>query len=120
MAMLLDNNNKVISEVYLADTFFKKFLGLMFKKNIPEDLAYYFPKTSVIHMFFMRFKIDVVYLKTLSENTRKIRCRIVKIANNIKPWLFSGSLKADSLLELKAGSPAISKIKNNEIVTIKK
>ncbi|MGM0440861.1 MAG: DUF192 domain-containing protein [Elusimicrobiota bacterium] len=119
MAELLDKNKNHIAEVSMADTFLKKLLGLMFKKDIPYNVAHYFPGTALIHMFFMRFSIDVVYLKSIKKKSAQKKFKIVKIVKALKPWRISGSLKADSLLELKAGSTAVKKIKKNEFVFIK-
>ena len=44
----------------IADTFFKRLIGLMGKKNIQKGL--FFPKTGSIHTFFMKEKIDVIML----------------------------------------------------------
>ena len=46
--------------VDVADTFLKKFFGLMGKKNIKKGL--FFPKTRSIHTFFMKEKIDVIMI----------------------------------------------------------
>jgi len=55
---ILINNNKI--DVDIADTFFKRLIGLMGKKNIQKGLL--FKKTSSIHTFFMRENIDVLML----------------------------------------------------------
>lgn len=55
---ILINNNKI--DVDIADTFFKRLIGLMGKKNIQKGLL--FKKNSSIHTFFMRENIDVLML----------------------------------------------------------
>lgn len=52
--------NKQEFNVDIANTFFKKFLGLMGKKNISKGI--FFPKTNSIHTFFMRDEIDVIMI----------------------------------------------------------
>lgn len=49
-------NNEIA--LYKYNTFFKKFKGFMFKKNI--NFAIYFPNTNSIHTFFMKEAIDVI------------------------------------------------------------
>lgn len=44
-------------EIIKADTFFKKFKGLMFKKNLDYILKL---KCNGIHTFFMKISIDVI------------------------------------------------------------
>lgn len=57
-------------------------LGLMFRSHIPADYAMIFvmkkPASLGIHMLFMRFPIDVIFL-----NEEKI---IVAMAH-LKPWI---------------------------------
>ena len=50
-------NNKEIT-LYEANTFYKKLIGLMFKRNI--DYALLFKKCNGIHTFFMKEEIDVI------------------------------------------------------------
>ena len=54
--MKLKIENKIIN-LKEANTFFDKFLGLMFKKNINYCLRL---KCNGIHTFFMREKIDII------------------------------------------------------------
>ena len=46
--------------VDIADSFKKRLLGLMGKKNIKKGL--FFPKTRSIHTFFMKETIDVIMI----------------------------------------------------------
>lgn len=52
--------NSKIYYVDIANTFFKKFMGLMGKKNINKGL--FFPKTGSIHTFFMKEPIDIIMI----------------------------------------------------------
>ena len=52
--------NKDEFNVNVANTFLKRFLGLMGKKCINEGL--FFPKTKSIHTFFMKENIDVIMI----------------------------------------------------------
>ena len=59
-------------------------------------------------MCFLRFSIDVVYLKHESncetEGEQRPRYRIVKVVSNLWPWLgVSACLGTDAVLELRAG-----------------
>ena len=56
-------NNKTINLIE-ANSFFKKFIGLMFKKNINYCLRI---KTNNIHTFFMKENIDVVMTDKLNN-----------------------------------------------------
>ena len=48
-----------------------------------------------VHMFFMRFPIDVVFLSRDGE--------VLKIVSDLRPWRTAGARRAKSALELGAG-----------------
>jgi len=52
-----------------------------------------------VHMFGMRFSIDVIFL---SQSNEIIRC-----VNSLKPWSFAISRTATHTLELRQGSIAM-------------
>ena len=68
--------NNEIFNLDIANTFYKRFIGLMNKKDIHKGI--FFPKTKSIHTFFMKDNIDVImidkdnkivyYKKNLSKN----------------------------------------------------
>ena len=62
-------------EIKIADSFFKRFIGLMFKKNIKYGLL--FKNCKSIHTFFMFDAIDIVF--TDKNDT------IIKTYKNLKP-----------------------------------
>lgn len=72
------NLNEKIDIIY-ADTFFKRFKGLMLKKDIDYGLIFTNFKDSSIHTHFMRFEIDVYFL---DEN------KVVYDKATLKPWKF--------------------------------
>lgn len=67
-----------------ADTFFKRFKGLMGKKDIDFAMLFTNMKNSSIHTHFMRFDIDVYFL---DENKKVID------KATLKPWKFYNSKK---------------------------
>lgn len=79
--MKLIVNNKDYNLV-IAKSFFKKLMGLMFKKEIDKKLV--FIHCSSIHTFFMRKDIDVIFFdknKTFLEihkNVKKNKILICK------------------------------------------
>lgn len=60
-----------------ANTFFKRFLGLMGRKSLKENHGLVLDPCNSVHTFFMNFTIDVVYLdkdlKVLKVETMKPR-----------------------------------------------
>jgi len=99
--MILKSTGKCIaSDVEFAQNVLSQTKGLMFKKSIPDNYALVFvlAKSRVvsIHMLFVRFSTDVLFL---DENKR-----IVKTAQ-LRPWigLTSSSEKIKYIIEIPAG-----------------
>ena len=79
-----------------ADTFLKRFLGLMGRGKLPQGQGLLLSPCSSVHMCFMRFSIDVLYLD--GEG------RILKIVSHLRPWIgLSLCPGARAALELAAG-----------------
>lgn len=92
-----------------ADTFMKRFLGLMFKRAMPIGHGILLMPCSGIHTCFMRFPIDVIYL---SDNYEVLGIETVG------PWRLGRHVKgAKMVLELPAGCGAQLKIGSSLIFT---
>lgn len=94
--------NTVLAEnCRLAASFFPRFMGLMGKKSLERGAGLLLVPCSSIHMLFMRFPIDAVFLGSGNE--------VVHIIENIKPWRLSPLIrKARSVLELPSGTVGAS------------
>lgn len=77
-----------------ATTFFERLLGFMFRASIDKDEALIFRNVNSIHMLFMRFPIDVVYIDKDS--------RVIKIKHSLRPWRMSSCIHAKATIELPA------------------
>lgn len=94
--VLRKNGEKIISDISIADSFLSRFMGLMFKKQIPDDYGLWIKPCNQIHMFNMRFSIDVIYLSSLNE--------VVHIDSAVKPWVVCKTVKnAVSVIEVNSG-----------------
>ncbi|WP_161974935.1 DUF192 domain-containing protein [Bacillus timonensis] len=79
------------------NTFLKRFKGLMFQLKPIKNEAIILEPCNSIHMFFMFFPIDVVFLD--KEN------RVVKTIDNVKPWTVIFPVKhAYKTIEMPVGS----------------
>lgn len=95
MRLLIEGENGFEADVELADTFFKRFLGLMLRKGLPSGNALLLVPCSSIHTWFMGFPIDVVYLDR--DNT-------VLKKETVHPWRLGSFVKgAGRILELNEG-----------------
>jgi len=83
-------------EIKIADNFLTRLAGLTFQKRLPQGTGLLLAPCNSVHMCFMRFAIDVVYLDK--------EYRIIKVIENLKPWLgLSMCNKAYAALEMTAG-----------------
>ena len=89
--------NGATLEVELADNFWKRFCGLMFRRRLAENRGLLLAPCDGVHMLFMRFAIDVIYID-------KDLC-IKKIVRDLTPWLgLSVCFGAWGALELPGGA----------------
>lgn len=92
-----DKNTVLADGCKVADSFFSRFLGLMGAKALKSGEGLLLTPCNSIHMLFMRFPIDAVFLDTANE--------VVYIMEGIRPWRISPIIrKARSVLELPAGA----------------
>ena len=70
--------------------------GLLKHTSLAKGDGLWISPTQAVHMFFMKFALDLVYL----DRQKKV----VKVRTNVKPWRLSASLRAHSVLELPVGT----------------
>lgn len=71
MVKTLICESEKIAEVFIADSFLKRFLGFMFRKN-PHYEAILIRPCNSIHTFFMKFSIDVLFINENMEVVNKL------------------------------------------------
>ena len=90
-------NTMLTEDCRIADSFFSRFMGLMGKKTLKQGAGLLITPCNSIHMLFMRFPIDAVFLGSGNE--------AVHIIKGMKPWRLSPIIrKAHSVLELPEGT----------------
>ena len=87
-------NCLIASKALVADSFFLRLKGLMFRKSIDEEEALIFYHTPSIHTFFMRFPIEVVFLNQ--------KMQVVEIYEELGPKRVVFSTSASIAVELPA------------------
>lgn len=97
----LEINNSDIKnpplKIEVADNFLTRFMGLMGRKVLPNGHGLLISPCNSVHMCFMRFAIDIVYI---DENYN-----VLKAVKNLKPWVgMSICWKAWGVIELPTGS----------------
>jgi uncharacterized protein len=95
------------TQTEVADTFGSRFRGLMGRASLAPEAGLWLTGASSIHMCFMHFPIDAVFLgRPAPDGTRSV----VAVREGLRPW--TGVVwyvrDADVCLELPAGAVAAS------------
>ncbi len=89
----------IAAEVEVAKSSWARFMGLMGRSSMPAGSALWIEPCNSIHMFFMGFAIDVVFLDR--------QMRVKKVMLNLKPWRVSPIVfGARTTVELPTGTLA--------------
>ena len=113
MRIINPTQKTVIAENFkIADTFFSRFIGLLNRRSLESGEALIITRCQSIHMFFMRFTIDAVFI---DRNDK-----VVGLVERIKPWRLSPVFfKADRVIELPEGVIDLSKTSLGDQLIIK-
>jgi len=90
-----------LGQLELADSFMSRFLGLMFRNNLERGLILKLPSSrsrrgSAIHMFFMKFPLDIIFV----DADKKIVDMV-----SIEPWkTYTPKDPAKYVIEMEKGS----------------
>ena len=95
IALRRENGSIVCERCVLADTALARLRGLLGRRDLPRGEGILLKPASSVHMAFMRFAIDAVFLDR--------ELRVVKVAADLKPWRAAGSRGAKAVLEIPAG-----------------
>jgi len=106
------NNNFILAEnLSVASTFFGRTKGLLGRASLPAGEGLLIEKCASIHMFFMRFPIDAVFIDKTG--------RVVHILRDFKPWRISKIVPyASAVLELPAGTVG-DKVHKDDMIIFK-
>ena len=108
----LTRNIVLSSEAGLADTFFSRMRGLLGRAAFAEGQALVITHCNSIHMFFMKFPIDAIFLDAAG-------C-VVGDVRNIQPFQMSPVFwTASRVVELPVGTLDRSSTSIGDIIEIK-
>lgn len=91
------------SDLEIADSLWARFMGLMGRRTLPAGHGLWLTGTNGIHMFFMRFPIDAVFLgKAAADGSRLV----LSVHPALRAWIGLVPLVrgAAGVLELPIGS----------------
>jgi uncharacterized membrane protein (UPF0127 family) len=93
----------VATSCEVARTFVARFLGLMGRASLPPGGALWIEPCSSIHMMFMRFRIDAVFVDASGV--------VLKVSPRVLPWIgLAACHGARATIEVEAGAAARVKL----------
>lgn len=108
-----ERSGKVLAEsLEMPATMFGRGLGLMFRKRLDPGRGMWINPCSGIHMMFMNFPIDAVFLDS--------RERVKKVYRKLPAWygVVWWEIGAHSVLELPAGSTSEVDLQKGDQIVI--
>ncbi|HEX3264192.1 MAG TPA: DUF192 domain-containing protein [Candidatus Limnocylindrales bacterium] len=105
------------AQLELGTSLWARFMGLMGRAPLPAGHGLWLSGTNGIHMFFMRFPIDAVFLgKATADGSRPV----LSVHRGVRPWIGMVPLVrgADGVLELPVGSIDASRTERGDVVRL--
>jgi len=84
--------------------------GLLGRDSFPDGSAMIIAPSNAIHTFWMRFAIDVVFVRRDGV--------VVKVQESLLPWRAAVSVKAYAVIELRAGALRQIDLKVGDVVAL--
>jgi len=111
MILNLTRNTTIASHVAIAQNPWARMKGLIGVEDLPLGEALIITRCQSIHMFFMKFPIDVIFCDRHNK--------VIGLCERIKPFCLSPVFfKASYAIELPSGTIAVSKTQIGDQVQI--
>jgi uncharacterized membrane protein (UPF0127 family) len=96
--ILAEDGSVVCEHCVYARSMWPRMRGLLGRKELPPGEGVLLEPASSIHMFFMRFPIDAVFL----DRQRRVK----RVVERLRPWRLAACWGSRSVLEIAAGEAA--------------
>ncbi|WP_276355185.1 DUF192 domain-containing protein [Cohnella caldifontis] len=97
MLVIRESGRRLGNRIGRADTFLRRFRGLMLTDSLPEGAGLHLAPCRAVHSFLMKYPIDVLHLDSDG--------RIVGMERELKPGNLGVSFRGTrSVVELPAGT----------------
>jgi len=105
----LRTGNSLGESIRPAVTVWTRFVGLLGRSSLAAGEGLWIEPCSSIHMFFMRFAIDAVFVDRSATVTR--------VVSNLVPWrIASGGRGAHAVLEVPVGTVLSSGTREGDVL----
>lgn len=108
--IILNNKNEILFYNAMVTTnFFERLKGVIGKSEMDENQALCIRPCNSIHMMFMKFSIDVIFLDASN--------RVIAMLENFKPWKVSKIIKRSKVvIEMPVYSIKMKNIKLDDTI----
>ena len=102
---LLKNQALIADKCFVAECFLDRLRGLIGMDKLAPGQGMLFPRCNNIHMWFMKFPIDVVFIRAEKRPDGTTAWKVSSARENVKPWRLRPLMdwRASETLELPAG-----------------
>ena len=107
-----EDGTVVCDRCVLADSIWLRAKGLLGRDSLADDEGILLRPAGSIHMLFMRFAIDAVFLDR--------DLNVLAVAADLKPWRLSSKRGAKAVLELSAGRCARVGVREGERLVLER
>ena len=94
----------------LPESSFGRMRGLLGRSGLEPGSGMLIDSAPSVHMFFMRFPIDVVFLDR--------DWKVLSVRHELRPWRVAGTRRAVAALELPAGAAAAAGIEEGDVLAL--
>ena len=94
----------------VADRPLARMRGLLGRDGLDPGSGMLIDRAPSVHMFLMRFPIDVVFLDR--------DWRVVGVRHELRPWRVAGARRAVAALELPAGTAAEVGVREGDVLVL--
>ena len=105
-----EDGTVVCGRCLVADSALLRMKGLLGRAGLADDEGIYLAPAGSIHMFFMRFAIDAVFVDR--------DLRVAKVVENLRPWRVAAARGARGVFELAAGAAARTGVREGDRLTL--
>jgi len=94
----------------IPESSFGRMRGLLGRTGLEPGSGMLIDSAPSVHMFFMRFPIDVVFLDR--------DWKVLSVRHELRPWRVAGTRRAVAALELPAGAAAAAGIEEGDVLAL--
>jgi uncharacterized membrane protein (UPF0127 family) len=108
--VLTEAGEVLCGQCEIPESSFGRARGLLGRDRLEPGTGMLIDRAGSVHMFFMRFPIDVVFLDR--------DWTVVGVRHGLRPWRVAGARRAVAALELPAGAAAAAGVETGDVLVI--